>query len=131
LFASDLFYYDNINLPKKMVQLVDFGQVGFGQVVFWSTCRLAELSFGQVGFGQTVCDRVVGDPLVLPYSDSKIVNTICLRPAIECQFCYCHLCQYKPLNTRTVVKHNFLKIEFPIRNCHYITSYNLCRRMTN
>jgi hypothetical protein len=28
----------------------------------------------------------------------------------------------EPLNTRTVVKHDFLKIDFPIKICHYITS---------
>jgi hypothetical protein len=27
-----------------------FGPVGFGRVVFWSSCRLVKLSFGQVGF---------------------------------------------------------------------------------
>jgi hypothetical protein len=31
-----------------------FGPVGFGQVVFWSSCRLVELSFGRVGFSGPV-----------------------------------------------------------------------------
>jgi hypothetical protein len=43
-----------------LVQLVHFSPVGFGRVVFWSSCRLVELSFGRVGFGRPVGGRVVG-----------------------------------------------------------------------
>jgi hypothetical protein len=42
-----------------LVQLVDFSPVGFGRVVFWSSCRLVELSFGRVDFGRPVGGRVV------------------------------------------------------------------------
>jgi hypothetical protein len=37
---------------KSQPQNDFFGQVGFGRVVFWSSCLLVELSFGQVGFGR-------------------------------------------------------------------------------
>jgi hypothetical protein len=42
------------------VHLVDFSPVVFGRVVFWSSCRLVELSFGRVGFGGHVGGRLVG-----------------------------------------------------------------------
>jgi hypothetical protein len=37
----------------------------------------------------------------------------------------------EPLNTRTIVKRNFLTIKFLIRICHHITTYHLCIMMTN
>jgi hypothetical protein len=43
-----------------LVQLINFSPVGFGLVVFWSSCRLVELSFGRDGFGRVVGGRVVG-----------------------------------------------------------------------
>jgi hypothetical protein len=47
-----------------LVQLVDFSPVGFGPVVFWSSCRLVKLSFCRVGFGRVVGGRVVGGRVV-------------------------------------------------------------------
>jgi hypothetical protein len=41
-----------------------FGPVGFGRVVFWSSCRLVKLSFGQVGFSR---------PVVVELSFSRVV----------------------------------------------------------
>jgi hypothetical protein len=32
-----------------LVQLDHFSPVGFGRIVFWSSCRLVELPFGRVG----------------------------------------------------------------------------------
>jgi hypothetical protein len=48
------------NFDFLLVQLVHFSPVGFGQVVFWSSCRLVELSFGRDGFGIPVGGLVFG-----------------------------------------------------------------------
>jgi hypothetical protein len=45
-----------------LVELVDLSPVGFGRVVFWSSCCLAELLFGLVGFGRPVGGGVDGLP---------------------------------------------------------------------
>jgi hypothetical protein len=42
--------YSKTHLEKSdfLVQLVEFSPVGFGRVVFWSSCHLVELLFGRV-----------------------------------------------------------------------------------
>jgi hypothetical protein len=64
-----------------------FGRVGFGRVVFWSSCLLGELLIGRVGFSQPVVVELSFGRVVAHSVVERIANEDICYDLIQNQVC--------------------------------------------